>query len=115
MKILLKVNLAVLVLLAISSAVTKILLLPQDVEFFGKYGFSDPILVAYGATQLIGGTMMIVKNTRYAGAAIVAITFLISALLLIMDGNISVATITFIAMFMLGVVMKQSLMKEKVA
>ena len=57
--------------------------------------------------------MLMIKNTRYVGAGIVAITFLISALLLIMDGNIPFATFTFIAMLMLGAVMKQSLMKEK--
>jgi hypothetical protein len=40
--------LAILTLLAVSSGITKILLMPQDVNFFGKFGFSDPILIAFG-------------------------------------------------------------------
>jgi hypothetical protein len=60
------------------SGVTKISLMQQDVEFFGKYGLSDPMLIAFGATQLIGGILMSFKKTRFSGAAIVAITFLAS-------------------------------------
>ncbi|WP_126454745.1 hypothetical protein [Sulfuriflexus mobilis] len=47
MSILLKVNLAILVFLAASSGVTKIMLMPQDVEFFGNYGFTNPILMLF--------------------------------------------------------------------
>jgi len=45
--------LVILTFLALSSGVTKVMLMPQDVEFFGKYGFSDPILMLYGAVQLL--------------------------------------------------------------
>ena len=98
----------ILVLLAVSSGVTKILLMEQDVLFFGKYGFSDPILIAYGLVQLLGGLLMIVKRTRFAGAAIVAITFLVSLALLLIEGNIPVSIVTVVAMALLGVVMKKS-------
>lgn len=98
----------ILVLLAVSSGITKILLMQQDVDFFGKYGFSDPILIAYGLAQLLGGLLMIVKRTRFAGAAIVAFTFLVSLALLLIEGNIPVSIITVVVMLLLGVVMKQS-------
>jgi len=113
MNILLKVILVVLIFLAISSGVTKIMLMPQDAEFFGKYGFTHSILIAYGATQLIGGIFLIIQKTRFIGTVIVAITFLISAVVLIMDNNILFTIITFVAIAMLGVVMKQSLKREK--
>lgn len=100
--------LALLVLLAVASGITKILLLQQDVDFFGKYGFSDPILIGLGLTQLLGGLLMIFKKTRFTGAAIVAVTFLISLALLLVDGNISVSVITLVATLLLGMVMKQS-------
>jgi hypothetical protein len=29
----------------------------QEVEFFGKYGFSNPMLIALGAIQLIDGNI----------------------------------------------------------
>jgi len=113
MNIFLKVNLAILVFLATSSGVTKIMLMPQDAEFFGNYGFTNPILIAYGTSQLIGGILLIIRKTRFVGAVIVAVTFLISAVVLIMAGNIPFTVFTFVAMLMLGVVMKQSLNKEK--
>lgn len=111
MSTLLKVNLAILVLLATSSGVTKVILMPQDVEFFSNYGFTNPILIAYGAIQVIGGILLIIQKTRFLGAVIVAITFLISAVVLIMAGNIPFTIFTFVALLMLGVVMKQSLKK----
>lgn len=74
--------------------------MPQDVVFFGKYGFTNVILIAYGVTQLIG-------------AVIVAITFLISAVVLFMEENILFTIVTFVAVAFLGMVMKQSLNKEK--
>ncbi len=113
MNILLKIILVVLIFLAISSGVTKIMLMPQDAEFFGKYGFTSIILIAYGAAQLIGGIFLIIQKTRFIGSVIVAITFLISAVVLIMDNNILFTIITFVAVAMLGVVMKQSLKREK--
>lgn len=112
MSVLLKLNLAILVFLAVSSGVTKIILMPQDVEFFGLYGFTNPVLIAYGAIQLVGGILLFIAKTRFIAAVIVAITFLISAVVLIMAGKFLVAFFTFVAMLMLGVVMKQSLRKE---
>ena len=108
----LKLNLAILVFLAVSSGVTKIILMPQDVEFFGLYGFTNPVLIAYGAIQLVGGILLFIAKTRFIAAVIVAITFLISAVVLIMAGKFLVTFFTFVAMLMLGVVMKQSLRKE---
>ena len=97
-----------LVLLAVSSGIAKILLMEQDVVFFAKYGFSNPILITYGLTQLFGGLLMIVAKTRLAGAITVAITFLVSLVLLLIEGNIPVSIITVVATLLLGVVIKQN-------
>ena len=111
MKIFLKVILVILVFLAVSSGITKIMLMQQDVEFFGKYGFTDPILMAYGAIQLLGGVLLIIPKSRIIGAILISITFLISAIVLAMDGNIPVTIITLIFVFLLGFIIKQSLNK----
>jgi len=103
-----KIILAILVFLAISSGVTKIMLMPQDVEFFGAYGFSNAMLTAFGATQLIGGIIMVIPKLRMYGAIIVAITFLVSLALLVIDGNLLVAGITIVATVLLGWVAKLS-------
>lgn len=98
----------ILVLLAVSSGITKLLLMEQDIVFFAKYGFSNPILIAYGLAQLLGGLLMIATRTRFAGAAIVALTFLVSLILLLIEGNVPVSIVTVVAMLLLGFVMKQS-------
>ena len=108
MKIAFAVLLAILTFLAVSSGMTKILLMQQDVEFFGRYGFTHLALIAFGAAQLIGGILLPFPKTRFAGAAIIATTFLVSLVVLLMDGNIPVSIVTLIATLLLFVVMKLS-------
>jgi hypothetical protein len=108
MKIAFATLLVILTFLAVSSGATKVLLMQQDVEFFGRYGFSNAMLMTFGAAQLIGGIMMPLKKTRFAGAAIVAGTFLVSLGILLMDGNVPVSIITAIATLLLFAVMKLS-------
>ena len=109
MKIVHKLILVVLVFLAVSSGVTKIMLMPQDVEFFGAYGFTDPILIAFGIIQLLGGLLLALPKTRIIGALCVAITFLISAVILGLSGNIIVTTITLICVALLGYIIQRSI------
>jgi len=85
---------SVLTFLAITSGITKVILMKQDVDFFGKYGFSDPILMFYGAVQLIGGILLPFKKTRLIGAVVIAITFAISLVVLLLEGNIPVSIVT---------------------
>jgi hypothetical protein len=109
MKIISTIILVVLVLLAVISGFTKVTLVQQEVEFFERYGFSNPTLVAYGLFQLIGGLMMVFGKTRFAGAAIVAFTFLISLILLLIEGNLPVSAATIVTILLLGVILKQNL------
>ena len=84
------------------------MLMPQDVDFFGQYGFSNPILIAYGLIQLAGGLLLLVPKTRIIGAFIVMLTFLISAAVLLMSGNIPVGFITLVFVALAGLLIKQS-------
>jgi hypothetical protein len=88
MKILIKLNLVVLVLLSLSSGVTKILLMPQEVEFFGGGGFSSTWIVVYGAAQLVGGILLILAKTRLWGGAVMVFTFGVSTILIFLSGKI---------------------------
>ena len=111
MRIFYTIILIILVFLAASSGLTKIILRPQDVAFFAQYGFTNPILIAYGAIQLLGGVLLTLSKTRIIGVVLVATTFLISAVILIMAGNMPMAAITLIFVMLLGLIMKQSLDK----
>ena len=103
-----KILVALLTLLAVLSGITKVSLMPQEVEFFGKYGFSNAGLVAYGALQVIGGALIPFAKTRAVGATVVAVTFLVSLVVLLMDGNVPVGIVTAIATLLLGVVAVRS-------
>ena len=52
--------------------------------------------------------LLVFRGLRFLGAAIVAITFLISLADLLMDGNLPVSIAAVVATLLLGVVMKQS-------
>lgn len=108
MKVTYTIILVILTFLAISAGITKVLLMQWDVDFFAQYGFSNTMLIVYGTVQLIGGLLLPFGNTRFVGAAIVAITFLVSLVVLLMDGNIPVSIVTIVMILLLGVVMKQS-------
>jgi len=113
MNIILNVFVAILALLALSSGATKIMLMQNEVDFFGAYGFTNPVLIAYGIVQVIGGILLIVPKSRMYGAAIVAITFLVSAVVLALAGNIPVAIATLAATLVLGVILNQTYKKAK--
>ena len=106
MKIGFSILLAILTGLAVSSGIAKIALMQNDVEFFGRYGFSAPMLIAFGVTQLIGGILLPWKRTRFLGATVTACTFLVSLVILLIDGNIPISLVTALATFLLVVVMK---------
>ncbi len=108
MKFAYKIILGLLVFLAVSSGITKIMLLPQDIVFFGKYGFNNFMLIIFGVVQVIGGVLMVIPKTRIYGASAVIITFGISLILLIVEGNYPVSVITLIAMALLILVIKQN-------
>lgn len=108
MKLTLTIILTLLTLLAVSSGATKVMLMEQEVEFFGGHGFSNPVLIAYGLLQLIGGALLPFRKTRFVGATIVAITFAVSLVFLVMDGNLPLSIVTAVAMTLLVFVMAHS-------
>ena len=107
MKIFYYAIVAFLVFLAVSSGATKIMLMPQEVAFFGKVGFNNPILIAFGVVQLVGGILLLMPKTRRLGGVAVAITFLISFVVLIVAGNIPVAVVTLLCTALLGLLIKK--------
>jgi hypothetical protein len=108
MKVVSTIVLVLLILLGAASGVPKVMLMEQEVNFFGQYGFANWMLIAFGLTQIAGAVLMVFTRTRFIGAAIVAITFLISLAVLILEGNVPVSIITAVATMSLGAIMVQS-------
>lgn len=109
MKVFVNIVLVILLLLAVSSGAAKVLLMPQDVEFFGRYGFTSSILITFGALQLLGGSLLAPEKTRIVGAVIVGFTFCVSAVFLVIAGNILLAVVTLVFIALLGFVIQQTI------
>ena len=95
MKLLQIVLLGVLILLSVSSGIIKIILMPQEVEFFGGAGFSNLLIVVYGATQIIGGMLLIPIRSRAWAAIFMAVNFMLSVVVIGLSGNIPFAVFSF--------------------
>ena len=91
-----------LVFLAGSSGITKLMLMTQDVDFFGQFGFTNPLLMLFGAVQALGAVMLIFQKIRIAGTAIVAVTFIVSGVVLILAGSVPATVATLVALALLG-------------
>ena len=77
------------------------------INMVGDFG-GGGMLMAFGVAQLVGGLLMIFAKTRFYGAAIVAVTFLTSLILLLLEGSIPASIVTGLVLLLLGLVMKQS-------
>lgn len=100
MNILKKVNLALLVLLSVSTGVVKIMGFEADVKIFENIGFSYMATVLFGIVQAAGGVLLIFDKTRKMAAIIMAVTFVIASAGVFASGMISfgVVSLLFIAM-----------------
>ena len=113
MKILHTLILIILVFLAITSGVTKVLLMQQDVDFFGAYGFNNTHLIMFGTIQILSGIALVFKKSRVVGAIVLAATFVISAVVLAISGNIPVTVITLVFVGLLGLVVHNTISSNR--
>jgi len=101
------INLVLLIFLGLSSGVLKIIQLPQEMEFFhGEMGYSVNAIIVFGLVQLAAGTLLVFRTTRTMGAAILALTFLISTAIIFMAGKIGFGLFSILPMVMAGFVIK---------
>lgn len=108
MKFIWTIVVILLALLAIASGVAKVMLMPQEVDFFGAYGVSNTALMVFGAAQIAGGAMLPFNKTRFVGAAVTAATFLVSLIFLILSGNVIMSVITAVVTVLLMFAMVRS-------
>ena len=60
-----KVILTILVILAALSGITKVLLMEQEMTFFGNHGFTSAMIVAFGVVQLAGAALMVFRRRSF--------------------------------------------------
>lgn len=96
MKIFQIILLIILVLMSIAAGAAKVMSMPQEIGFFEIAGLSTDFLVPFGILQLLGGLMLAVPKTRKPGAIVVALCFLVSALIIFKSGQIGFGLISLL-------------------
>ena len=91
-----KIALTIMVLLASASGIAKIMLMPQEVAFFGAFGFSNNLLISFGLLQVFGAVLLLLPKGRNFGLLLVALTFVISAVVLLAAGKVIMAVVTLV-------------------
>ncbi len=89
--------LAVLIgLLSIAAGAAKLALVPDEVRFLARFGFTDPATLAFGAVQVLGGVLITIPAARLYGSITVAAGFAVSALLIFVAGNAAFASFSLV-------------------
>ena len=89
MKIANSIILVLLTLLSISAGVTKLMQVPQEVEFLNNAGLNNAAIILFGVLQVVAGILLIFTKTRKVGALITTIAFTISTIIIFMAGKIA--------------------------
>ena len=94
--------LSILIFLGAAAGLVKIIRMPQELEFFQAVGLSELSLVLFGVAQFCGGVLLIFRRSRLAGAAISAIMFLASAIMVFITGELGFGAISLLPALMSG-------------
>lgn len=108
MKIVLRVNWILTILLSTATGVFKILQQKADIELFAAIGFDNTMTTILGVIQAIGGLLLIPNKTRKIGAYIVIPTFVIAPVAVFANQLMvfGIVSLLFIVMACLVIVME---------
>ena len=109
MKIVKIIVLVLLIVLGVTFGVAKIMLIPLEVQLFVGAGFSESYLMLFGAGQVAGGLLLMVKRARIIGVILLILTFAGSSLLIFIDGNVGFGVFSLLPILLLTWFIRESL------
>jgi len=117
MKIFLKINWILTILLSISTGVFKLLQQEADIELFKVIGFNEMMITLLGAIQLLGGILLIPAKTRKIGAYIMIPTFIVASIAVFANKLMvfGMVSLLFIVMAYLVLLMETKFSAETIA
>ena len=98
--------LIVLIALGISAGIAKVMLIPEELEFFTSVGLSETLLILFGVIQILAGIFLMPKKFRKLGAAILAFTFCVSTVLIYLNGQIAFAFFSIVPILLTLIVIR---------
>jgi len=104
MTVLRRALLVVVGLLSVASGGAKVMLMPQELEFFGSIGLSHLGIILFGACQLGGAALLSFERTGLVGAVVLAATFVLSSAMIIMNGSPAFGLFSLFPVVLLGII-----------
>ena len=91
-------------ILSVAAGLAKVLQSQHEIEFLQGLGLSMFLIIVFGLLQIIGGVLMAPEKTRMPGAVLVALGFMVSAVLVFIGGNVTFGLISVIPAALAGVI-----------
>ena len=95
--------------LSIAAGIAKVLLVPDEVQFLGGFGFSEVSIITYGSIQTLGGILFVVPASSIVGAIIVILAFSLGTVLLLLSGSLTFSLVSMLPIILTIFVMFRKL------
>lgn len=102
MKLFRTIILVILIAMSLAAGAAKVFQMPQEVQFFAQAGLSVPLLMGLGALQIVGGALSAFPKFRIPGALLMGAGFLVSAIIILITGNLGFAAMSLLPVFFAG-------------
>ena len=77
---------------------------PDEVQFFQVVGFGAEVLIVFGAAQVLAAILLLLPMTRLLGAMIAGGLMLLSAAMLLVNGQLVFAIVSLLPVALAAVV-----------
>ena len=98
--------LVLLIALGISAGIAKVMLVPEELDFFTSVGLSETLLMVFGVIQILAGLLLILKKFRKLGAFILAFTFCVSTILIFINGQTAFAFFSILPVLLTLIILR---------
>lgn len=102
-------------LLSIAAGAAKIMLVPDETQFLGQFGFTDFLIICFGSVQVLGGILLAIPNTRRYGGFIAGAGFALSLVLILATGDWVFAAISAVPLLLAVFIIYRSIATSKLA
>jgi hypothetical protein len=105
-------SLVVLVLLSLGAGAAKVMRVPNEVKFFQDVGFGTEVLMVFGAAQILAAILLLIPMTRLLGAIVAGGLMLLSAAMILVNGQPLFAVVSLLPVALAAVVVASQNQKK---
>ena len=113
MKIINIVLVALMALLSVVAGLAKVMQVPEEMAFLSGLGLDNTMILIFGITQVVGGILLAIPKTKLFGAVTVVFTFLISAILVLVSGNLTLGIVSMLPVAITSYIVYQTLKRAR--